>query len=201
MKKIYSIFITFAILMLISSTVFASDYGNDENKKRENAIKMALDSYMQTFMTEETPEEDRIKDYIYTGYGMSEQRENDDKLYVNISFIVTPVNEDNTTWNKHGDICFASFSKVDGEYVSYKISGYPDNYDKFLERFEEYKKNNTETKEITQVQGEEMINKLAGEEIEKMSNIIYISCSIILLVMICFIIIKLIKKSKYKTNN
>ena len=201
MKKIYSIFITFVILMLISSAVFASDYENDENKKRENAIKMALDSYMQTFMTEETPEEDRIKDYIYTGYGMSEQRENDDKLYVNISFIVTPVNEDNTTWNKHGDICFASFSKVDGEYVSYKISRYPDNYDKFLERFEEYKKNNTETKEITQVQGEEMINKLAGEEIEKMSNIIYISCSIILLVMICFIIIKLIKKSKYKANN
>lgn len=201
MKKIYSIFITFIILMLISSAVFASDYENDENKKRENAFKMALDSYMQTFMTEETPEEDRIKDYIYTGYGMSEQRENDDKLYVNISFIVTPVNEDNTTWNKHGDICFASFSKVDGEYVSYKISRYPDNYDKFLERFEEYKKNNTETKEITQVQGEEMINKLAGEEIEKMSNIIYISCSIILLVMICFIIIKLIKKSKYKTNN
>ena len=201
MKKIYSIFITFVILMLISSAVFASDYENDENKKRENAIKMALDSYMQTFMTEETPEEDRIKDYIYTGYGMSEQRENDDKLYVNISFIVTPVNEDNTTWNKHGDICFASFSKVDGEYVSYKISRYPDNYDKFLERFEEYKKNNTETKEITQVQGEEMINNLAGEEIEKMSNIIYISCSIILLVMICFIIIKLIKKSKYKANN
>lgn len=201
MKKIYSIFITFVILMLISSAVFASDYENDENKKRENAIKMALDSYMQTFMTEETPEEDRIKDYIYTGYGMSEQRENDDKLYVNISFIVTPVNEDNTTWNKHGDICFASFSKVDGEYVSYKISRYPDNYDKFLERFEEYKKNNTETKEITQVQGEEMMNNLAGEEIEKMSNIIYISCSIILLVMICFIIIKLIKKSKYKANN
>ena len=198
---IYSIFITFIILMLISSAVFASDYENDENKKRENAFKMALDSYMQTFMTEETPEEDRIKDYIYTGYGMSEQRENDDKLYVNISFIVTPVNEDNTTWNKHGDICFASFSKVDGEYVSYKISRYPDNYDKFLERFEEYKKNNTETKEIIQVQGEEMINNLAGEEIEKMSNIIYISCSIILLVMICFIIIKLIKKSKSKTNN
>ena len=57
MKKIYSIFITFVILMLISSAVFASDYENDENKKRENAFKMALDSYMQTFMTEETPEE------------------------------------------------------------------------------------------------------------------------------------------------
>lgn len=201
MKKIYSIFITFIILMLISSAVFASDYENDENKKRENAFKMALDSYMQTFMTEETPEEDRIKDYIYTGYGMSEQRENDDKLYVNISFIVTPVNEDNTTWNKHGDICFASFSKVDGEYVSYKISRYPDNYDKFLERFEEYKKNNAETKEITQVQGEEMINNLASQDIEKMSNTIYISCSIILIVTICFIITRFIKKSKYKTNN
>ena len=201
MKKIYSIFITFVILMLISSAVFASDYENDENKKRENAFKMALDSYMQTFMTEETPEEDRIKDYIYTGFGMSEQRENDDKLYVNISFIVTPVNEDNTTWNKHGDICFASFSKVDGEYVLYKISRYPDNYDKFLERFEEYKKNNAETKEITQVQGEEMINNLASEEIEKMSNIIYISCSIILIVMICFIITRFIKKIKSKANN
>ena len=201
MKKIYSIFITFVILMLISSAVFASDYENDENKKRENAFKMALDSYMQTFMTEETPEEDRIKDYIYTGFGMSEQRENDDKLYVNISFIVTPVNEDNTTWNKHGDICFASFSKVDGEYELYKISRYPDNYDKFLERFEEYKKNNAETKEITQVQGEEMINNLASQDIEKMSNTIYISCSIILIVTICFIITRFIKKSKYKTNN
>lgn len=201
MKKIYSIFITFTILMLISSTVFAVDYWNEDSKKSENAFKMALDSYMKTFMTEETPEEDRIKDYIYTGYGMSEQRENDDKLYVNISFIVTPVNEDNTTWSKHGDICFASFSKVDGEYVLYKISRYPDNYDKFLERFEEYKKNNTETKEITQVQGEEMINNLASQEIEKMSNTIYISCSIILIVTICFIITRFIKKSKYKMNN
>ena len=201
MKKIYSIFITFAILMLISSAVFASNYGNDENKKRENAFKTALDSYMQTFMTEETPEEDRIKDYIYTGFGMSEQRENDDKLYVNISFIVTPVNEDNTTWCKHGDICFASFSKVDGEYVLYKISRYPDNYDKFLERFEEYKKNNTETNEITQIQSEEMINNLAGQEIEKMSNTIYISCSMVLIVMICFIITRFIKKIKSKANN
>ena len=132
---------------------------------------------------------------------MSEQRENDDKLYVNISFIVTPVNEDNTTWNKHGDICFASFSKVDGEYVLYKISRYPDNYDKFLERFEEYKKNNTETNEITQIQSEEMINNLYGQEIEKMSNTIYISCSMVLIVMICFIITRFIKKIKSKANN
>ena len=193
MKKIYSIFIVFGILILISNTAFARNYNNYEHKKIEEACKSALDSYMQTFMTEETPEEDRIKDYSYSYY-MSNKRENDDKLYVNIDFHVTPENKENTTWNKGISYCFASFSKVDGEFVLDEISRYPDNYDEFLERFEEYKKNNPTKIENRQMQLEEMINNLTNHEIDKMSNIIFVSCSIVLLAAVSFIIVKLIKK-------
>ena len=193
MRKIYSIFIIIGFLMLISNTVFAAIYNNYEHKKIEAACKSALDSYMQTFMTEETPEEDRIKDYSYSYY-MSNKRENDDKLYVNIDFHVTPENKENTTWNKGISYCFASFSKVDGEYVLDKISRYPDYYDEFLERFEEYKKNNPTKIESRQMQLEEMINNLTNREIDNMSNIIFVSCSIVLLAAVSFIIVKLIKK-------
>jgi len=197
MKKIYSIFIIFGILIMITNTVFATDYRyNKENKIIVETFKSALDSYMQTFMTEETPEQDRIKDYIYTGFAMSEERENDNKLYVNISFCVTPVNADNTTWNKGSNHCFASFTKEDNEYELYKISRYPDYYDEFLLRFEEYKENNPTTIENTQIQVEEMTNNLANQEIDKMSKIIFVSCSIVLLGMAIFIITKFIKYRK-----
>ena len=197
MKKIYSIFIIFGILILISNTAFATNYmNNEEDKMREEAFKSALDLYMQSFMTEETPEQDRIKEYIYTGFGMSSERENDDKLYVNISFCVTPVNADNTTWNRGSNHCFASFTKVDNGYEVYKISRYPDYYDEFLERFEEYKKNNPTSIESTQIQVEEMTNNFSNQEIDKMSKIIFVSCSIVLLTMVIFIITKFIKRRK-----
>ena len=195
MRKIYSIFIILGILILISNTAFARNYNNYEHKKIEEACKSALDSYMQTFMTEETPEEDRIKDYSYSYY-MSNKRENDDKLYVNIDFHVIPENKENTTWNKGISYCFASFSKVDGKYVLDKISRYPDYYDEFLERFGEYKKNNPTKIENTQIKAEEMTNNLASQEIEKMSKIIFVGCSIVLLGMAVFIITKFIKHMK-----
>lgn len=195
MKKIYSIFIIFGIFIMISNTAFATDYRYDkENKMMVETFKSALDSYMQTFMTEETPEQDRIKDYIYTGFAMSSERENDDKLYVNISFCVTPVNADNTTWNRGSNHCFASFTKVDNGYELYKISRYPDYYDEFIETFEEYKKNNPTTIENTQIQVDEMTNSFSNQEIDKMSKIIFVSCSIVLLIMIIFIITKFIKR-------
>lgn len=190
MKKIYILISTFIILILTSSSVFAAE---DENEKRKNAFIKALDSYMQTFMTEETPEEDRIVDYIYTGFGIDYDS---DKLKTSISFYVKPVNENNTTWSTHENICFATFSKVDDEYVLDKISRYPDNYDKFLERFEEYKKDNPTTVESTQIQSEELPNNLAEQEIEKMSNIIFIGCSVVLLIVVCFIITKYRKNRK-----
>lgn len=193
MKKIYSIVISFVILMLFSNSVFATEYWDKENKKRELAFKDALASYMETFMKEDTPEEDRITNYECSGFGIAAKGETDDKLYVNLSVNVIPINENNTTWNKSSNCCFATFSKVNGEYILEKISRYPDNYDKFLKRFEEYKKNNPETLESVQIQGQETTNNLANQKIEKMSNIIVIVCSIILLVTICVIVKRIVR--------
>lgn len=185
MKKLCSIIILFGILILISNSVFASENWRKENKKREEAYTSALETYLESFKTEETSEEDRIKDYMYTGFSDGIDG------HVTISFQVTPVNENNTTWSKYRNYCFAVFSKVNDEYVLERISRYPDNYDKFLERFEEYKRNNTEIVENVQIQGEEITNNLSNQKIEKMSSTIFIICSIVLFSTICFVIIKL----------
>ena len=190
MKKLCSIVILFGILILISNSVFATENWQKENKKRETAYKAALETYLEPFKAEEIPEEDRIKDYIYTGFGDGIDG------HVTISFQVTPANENSTTWSKNWNYCFAVFSKVNDEYVLERISRYPDNYDKFLERFEEYKKSNPETTENVQIKGEEVTNNLVNQEIEKISNRIYIICSVPLIIMTCFGVIKIIKNKK-----
>lgn len=182
MKKIYSGIILFIVLMLMSNFVFATEYWEVENKKIETACKVALDSYMKTFMNDETPEEDRIKDYTFSGYGMS-NGEDKNKMYMYITMNIIPVNENNTTWSKNSNICFVVFSKVNDEYVVDKISRYPDNYDKFLEKFEEYKKNNSETdkKETISIQGKSEKN-LASQEIQKISNGLIIGFGILFII-------------------
>ncbi len=182
MKKIYSGIILFIVLMLMSNFVFATEYWEVENKKVETACKVALDSYMKTFMNDETPEEDRIKDYTFSGYGMS-NGEDKNKMYMYITMNIIPVNENNTTWSKNSNICFVVFSKVNDEYVVDKISRYPDNYDKFLEKFEEYKKNNSETdkKETISIQGKSEKN-LASQEIQKISNGLIIGFGILFII-------------------
>ena len=195
MKKIFSIFIICVILIMSSNMAFATN-SNHEREKIEEVCKIALDSYMKTFMTEEIPEQDRIKDYNCITIQFSKDRENADKIDVNITVHITPENENNTTWNKTRNYCFALFTKVDGEYILDKISRYPDYYDEFLERFEEYKKNNPTTIENTQIQVEEMTNSFSNQEIDKMSKIIFVSCSIVLSIMIIFIITKFIKSRK-----
>lgn len=195
MKKIYSGIILFIVLILISNSVFATEYWEIENKKIETACKVALDSYMKTFMKDETPEEDKIKDYIFSGYGMS-KGEDKNKLYMYITMKITPINENNTTWSKHGDICFVVFSKLNDEYVVDKISRYPDNYDKFLEKFEEYKKNNSETdkKETILIQGKSEKN-LASQEIQKISNGLIIGFGILFVISSISLIIFVRRKS------
>ncbi len=195
MKKIYSGIILFIVLMLMSNFVFATEYWEVENKKIETACKVALDSYMETFMKEEIPEEDRIKDYTFSGYGMS-NGEDKNKMYMYITMNIIPVNENNTTWSKNSNICFVVFSKVNDEYVVDKISRYPDNYDKFLEKFEEYKKNNSETdkKETISVQGKSEKN-LASQEIQKISNGLIIGFGILFIISSISLII-FVKKRK-----
>lgn len=195
MKKIYSGIILFITLILISNLALATEYWEKENQKIKTACEVALDSYMKTFMTEEIPEQDRIKDYTFTGYGMSEG-EDENKLYMHISMNIIPVNEDITTWSKHGDICFVVFSKVNDEYVVDRISRYPDNYDKFLERFEEYKKSDSETdkKETISIQGESQ-NNLASQEIQKINNGLVIGFGILFIISSISFIIFVRKKA------
>lgn len=194
MKKIYGIAIVFGILVCISNFVLAAQDWNKENKKREKAFQSALSSYMQTFMTEETPEEDRIVNYQFTGYSNSEEEieSKDGKLTATISFQVTPVNQENTTWMKHGDYCFAVFSKVNGEYVLDRISRYPDHYDEFLKRFEEYKTNQEVSKTVA-IQGEKQDN-LVKQEIQKVSNLLMVGCVMLFVVSSAGLLVCLIKK-------
>lgn len=163
MKKIYGIIIVVSILILFPKLVFATEYWEKENKKREKVYEDVLKSYMDGFKTEDTPEEDRIVSYEMNGYGLAQNGETEDKLYVSITFDVVPVNENNTTWSSYRNHCFAVFSKTNNEYILDRISRYPDHYDEFLVRFEEYKKNkkeHTETKK-TETQGEiQKINML-----------------------------------------
>lgn len=170
MKKICSIVIIFVIFILISNSVFAIEDWMKENRKREEAFKSALKPYMESFMKEETPEEDRIISYEYTGFGGAGE-EKEGKLEVTISVYVTPVNDSNTTWFKTGNCLFATFSKVNDEYVLDKVSRYPDNYDEFLKRFEEYKKSveKSDNKEKLEIQGENQ-KSLANQEIQKINN-------------------------------
>ena len=60
MKKICSIVILFGILILISNSAFATENWRKENKKREEAYKSALETYLEPFKTEETPEESEV---------------------------------------------------------------------------------------------------------------------------------------------
>lgn len=180
MKKICSIVVLFGILILISNTVFANEYWEKENKRREKLYKSELDKYMQTFMTEETPQEDRITSYEMSGFGYAENGETDEQLNVSISFRVTPENENNTTWSKYNNICFAVFSKVDGEYVLDRISRYPDNYDEFLRRFEEYKNGNKNTETVA-IQGEKE-EHLSNQEVQNINNRLVVGFSMLSIV-------------------
>lgn len=189
MKKIYSMVILLGILMLFPKVAFATEYWEKENKKREKAYEVALESYMREFMTEDTPEEDRIVSYEMNGYGLAQKGETEDKLYVSITFAVTPVNENHTTWSSYRNHCFAVFSKINDTYILDSISRYPDHYDEFLKRFEEYKKNKQENTQIekTEMQGK-VQNSLAKQEIQKINTKLIIGFGILfILSSICFL--------------
>lgn len=194
MKKICNLIIIFVLAIMISKSVFATEYWDKENKKREKVYKEALNSYMQTFTKEDTPEEDRITKFEFTGYSQRDKEENNEKLYSTISFHVEPYNEKNTTWSKTGNYCFAQFSKINNEYVLDKISRYPENYDEFLKRFEQYKKTSKESNntEKTIIQREAQ-GQLADQEIQKI-NIGLIILFVILFIISGIILITYIKK-------
>ena len=198
MNKLYISFILIFVISVSSSVVFA-DYEGIENIKIRQAINTASSEWLDTFKSEEIPVEKRITSYELVGYGIS-YNENGE-LDVSINFNVTPCSEENTVWETKGNnVGFIKFKKVDGEYEVERISEVPENYDKFLEKFEEYKSTNPEILENdTQTQSiagkEENYN--ANETIEKISNGVF-TVSLIVGIIVGIIIILTIWKKKIK---
>lgn len=198
MKKICLSFTIFIIIVSFSISVLAAPYDNVIYKKREKAYKDALAELLEPYKKEDAPEDERITDYNYSGFGIMKEDEN--HLKVSISFWVKPYLDESAfwgAWNGANQICFAEFLIQDGEYILEKISLEPENYDKFLEGLEEYKK----TKETQVVDTEENMNRNEDEnntEITNITNIIYI-VSIMVLVIVIIVFIKT-KKKKINKN-
>lgn len=198
MKKLYISFILIFIIGVSSSVVFA-DYEGIENIKIRQAINTASSEWLDTFKSEEIPIEKRITSYELVGYGIS-YNENGE-LDVSINFNVTPYSEENTVWETKGNnIGFIKFKKINGEYEVEKISEVPENYDKFLEKFEEYKIKHPEILEndtqIQSVAGKEE-NYNANKTIEKISNGVF-AVSLTVGIIVSMIIILTIYKKKIK---
>lgn len=194
MKKIC---ISFVIILLIFSTqVFAIEDYNLLNKKRQEASNSALVELMEKYKTDEVSEEERILDYTWCGGGYDFSKEDEGIFKATCNFTVTPYKEENSIWKKDFRyVAFAKFSIVDGEYILDKVSLEPENYDKFLEKFEEYQNSELETVELQTVSAEKT-EDLKTNQIEKMSNIIFISSSIVLGIVILIVIVTKLKKIK-----
>lgn len=193
MKKIC---VSFIILLLILSTqVFAIDEYDLGSTKRFEISQLALTELLERYKTDEVLEKERIIDYRWCG--MSGGIADDQGIIkMSINFTVTPYLEENSMWkNDFQYIAFTELSVDNKEYVVEKVFLKPENYDKFLEKFEEYQKNESETVEIQAVSAEKT-EELKTNKIEKMSNIIFVSSSIVLGIVVLIMIVNIIKKTK-----
>ena len=167
-----------------------------ENKKRSDAAKEALTELLEKYKTEEVSEEERIIDYTYTGYGVGIVEDETKEFKCSISFIVTPYLDNGSIWQKGSQICFAQFDRIDGELILRNISLTPENYEEFLEAFEEYQNNKSNTDEMIVVPNNVKNNiNVNSSKIDELGDYIFIGSAIVLLVVVsCFIISKIKKK-------
>lgn len=200
MSKMKKACILFIVLLIVFSTkIFAVEDYDLSNKMRQEASEKALAQLMEKYKTDEVSEEQRILDYVWCGGSYDFSKESEGILSITINFFVTPYLEENSVWKKDfRNIAFAECSVVDGEYKIERVSLKPENYDKFLERFEEYEKNVNETIHVEAVAAEKT-EELKSDKIEKMSNLIFISCSIIFTTLLIGILINVVKK--FKSND
>ena len=215
--KVFSIFCIIIIrIMYFSNTVLPTE--STDSDERSEFIEGIFEDWIESYKSEEISENRRITDYKLNKLGI--RTISDNEYIADIEFVVTPVSIENTEWNYgepeiglwegHEFIwyvktnkCYIKIKVENGEYQVEYIRETPEGYDEFEKRFEEYKKTHPQEEvENTQIQGEETENLLANQEIEKMSNGIVIGCSIILLAIISFIIVKVIRqKGKNNSNN
>lgn len=212
MKKISLTFIIILIFIeiLFSFNVFATSGYNagvvevnepqvsyvdweKEHKKIDKLFNESLENWIQKYKTEDVPENERITDYQISGY--TGGKIVDGKLKATIDFSVTPVSE-NTIWNPNGNMAFFTFDIVDGEYIFESASLYPEKYDEFMKAFEEYEKNKETIVEPTGTLPEESMNFENEDEIDKLSNFIFVGSAIVLVIVVVIVIIIKSKNKK-----
>lgn len=168
---------------------------NVDYKKREEFLKKSLDEFLSQYMGEDVPENERIISYELSGLGLTSQYD-DEILKYYLSFKVDPYSKENTIWENttKDNMCFINFKTTDEGYELERISLIPEHYEEFMEEFEKYKANlSEENTEIQTVQAESQENYLTNQEIETMSNGIFIGFAIILFISFYWIV-KMIKK-------
>lgn len=193
MKKIC---VSFIILLLILSTqVFAIDEYDLGSTKQFEISQEALTQLLEKYKTDEVTEEERITDYMWCGIGGGIPDEQGISK-MTIVFTVTPYLEENSIWkNDFQYIAFVELSVENKEYKIDKLSLEPENYDKFLEKFEEYQKNGEEVVQVEAVSAEKT-EDLKTNNIEKMSNIIFVLSSIVFGITVLLMIVNKLKKLK-----
>ena len=210
-SKIFSIFCIMIVSVISFSNIVFATESTDSNERSE-IVEEIFKEWIESYKSDETPENRRIIDYKLNTLGI--RTISDNEYIADIEFVVTPVSIENTEWN-YGEpeiglwegheviwyvktnICYIRIKVENGDYQVEYIGETPEGYDEFAKRFEEYKKTHSQEEvENIQIQGEETDNQLANQEIEKMSNGIAIGCSVILLVVICLVGVKVIKYRK-----
>lgn len=165
-----------------------------DNVNREDIWKKEVEAWLDTFKTEETPIEKRITDYRINGYSVDYN--NEEKIQIDFYFEVTPIDENNTEWNAHRELGFIEMTKIDGEYQLDYLSNEPKGYDKFLEEFEIWKKDNSTTETVT-LKGENVpLNSAQEQNINKLSTGIVAVCVGVLAVIAVLAVVKIIKFRK-----
>lgn len=214
-SKIFSIFCIMIVSVISFSNIVFATESTDSNERSE-IVEEIFKEWIESYKSDETPENRRIIDYKLNTLGI--RTISDNEYIADIEFVVTPVSIENTEWNYEEpeiglweghefiwyvktNICYIRIKVENGDYQVEYMGETPEGYDEFAKRFEEYKKTHSQEVENIQIQGEETDNSLANQEIEKMSNGIVIGCSIILFVIISFTIVKVIRhKSKNNAN-
>lgn len=200
MKKIsISLIIILIGIFAIINNSYATISQDKINAKTEKKLEQALKKYIEPYKSNKVSEDKRIKDYMFSGYGVRETYNiNDVSTKYVVDFSVTPVNNENTIWLKYTNVIFVDLNYKNGEFSIEKIYDKPDNLDEFYKRFEEYKKNKSvNQKEKTEVKtiAAKSEDNYKVAQVEKISNYIYLVGGLVLTMSI-IIGILLLKKSR-----
>lgn len=162
-----------------------------EKQRIEDLYKETLDEWIKQYMGDEVPENQRVTGYHINGYMYGEEN---DEVFSPVVYIgVDGISED-SIWDKNDNPIYLKFKIVDDDYIFESASMYPENYDEFMEAFEEYEEKKETIVETTGIPAEK--SYVASEnKIDELSSLIFIGSAVVLVIVIV-IAFKLKRKNK-----